>query len=52
VTGLAGLRPVRPAVGALSLALAFIAFPSVTHASPSSAEKAYQKGNFVQAAKD
>jgi Ca-activated chloride channel family protein len=32
--------------------LVFAAFPGSSHASPTSAEKAYQKGNFAQAAKD
>jgi len=41
----------RPAV-AMGLILAFVALPGITHASPGSAEKAYQKGDFTKAVKD
>ena len=46
------LHPVRPALSAIGLALAFAAFPGSSHASTGSAEKAYQQGNYPQAAKD
>jgi Ca-activated chloride channel family protein len=45
-------RNVRPSFATIALALVFSALPGISHASPISAEKAYQKGNFSQAVKD
>jgi Ca-activated chloride channel family protein len=50
VAELGGLTA-RPAA-MLGLILAFVALPGITHASPVSAEKAYQQGDFAKAVKD
>ena len=41
-----------PARTAATAALALFALPAMSHASPTSAEKAYQKGNYAEAAKE
>lgn len=46
------LAAVPPAAGAFGLMLAFLLVPGIIRASPGSAEKAYQKGDFSKAVKD